>query len=94
MRFFGTAGSLDFPSLKLWQDADGGAGTWDRVLASRRIPLEHERRALADQLSHFCEVIRKDDEVPRVSAQDGLATLAATAAIMESAQRGLPVTIG
>ena len=94
MRFFGTAGSLDFPSLKLWKDADGGAGTWDRVLASRNVALEHERRALVDQLNHFCDVIRKDAQVPRVSAQDGLATLTATAAIMESAQRGLPVTIG
>ena len=94
MRFFGTAGSLDFPTLKLWKDASGGAGTWDRVLSSKNIMLDHERRALADQLSHFCALIRNDEQVPKVTAEDGLATLVATTAIMESAERGLPVQIG
>ena len=93
VRFFGTAGSLDFPTLKLWRDAAGGAGTWDRVLASKNIPLNRERSALKDQLSHFCALIKNDEQRPRVTAEDGLATLVATNAIMESAEQKRPITI-
>ena len=93
VRFFGTAGSLDFPTLKLWKDAAGGAGTWDRVLASKNIALNRERSALKDQLSHFCALIKSDEQVPRVTAEDGLATLVATTAIIESAKQKHPITI-
>jgi predicted dehydrogenase len=93
VRFFGTAGSLDFPTLKLWRDATGGAGTWDRVLASKNISLNRERSALKNQLSHFCDLIKNDKQVPRITAEDGLATLVATTAIIESAEQRRPITI-
>jgi predicted dehydrogenase len=93
VRFFGTDGSLDFPTLKLWKDAAGGAGTWDRVLASKIIAPNHERRALKDQLNHFCALIKNGEQVPRVTAEDGLATLEATTAIIESAKQKRPITI-
>jgi predicted dehydrogenase len=93
VRFFGTSGSLDFPTLKLWRDAAGGAGTWDRILASQTIKLNRERSALKDQLSHFCALITNDAQEPRVTAEDGLATLIATTAIMESARHKRPITI-
>ena len=93
VRFFGTAGSLDFPTLKLWRDAAGGAGTWDRILASKNIPLNRDRNALKDQLSHFCALVKNDELVPRVTVEDGLATLVATTAIMESAEQKRPITI-
>ena len=92
-RFFGTAGSLDFPTLKLWRDAAGGAGTWDRGLASKNIPLNRERSALKDQLSHFCALIKNDEQVPRVTAEDGLATLTATTAIIDSSEQKRPIAI-
>jgi predicted dehydrogenase len=93
VRFFGTAGSLDFPALKLWRDATGGAGTWDRVLASKKITLNRERSALKDQLSHFCALIKNDEQEPKVTVEDGLATLVATTAIMKSAEQKRPITI-
>jgi len=93
VRFFGTAGSLDFPTLKLWRDAAGGAGTWDRVLASHNISLNRQRSALKDQLSHFCALIMNDAHEPKVTAEDGLATLIATTAIIESAKQKRPITI-
>jgi len=93
VRFFGTAGSLDFPTLKLWRDAASGAGTWDRVLAAQNIPLNRDRSTLKDQLSHFCALINNDEQEPRVTAEDGLATLVATTAIMESAEQKRPITI-
>ena len=93
MRFFGTAGSLDFPTLKLWRDAADGDGTWDRVLASQNISLNRERSALKDQLSHFCALIKNDEQEPRVTVEDGLATLVATTAIMQSAEQKRPIII-
>ena len=93
VRFFGTAGSLDFPTLKLWRDAADGDGTWDRVLASQNITLNRERSALKDQLSHFCALIKNEARKPRVTVEDGLATLVATTAIMESAEQKRPITI-
>jgi predicted dehydrogenase len=93
VRFFGTTGSLDFPTLKLWRDAAGGAGTWDRVLASKNISLNRERNALKDQFSHFCALIKSDEQESKVTAEDGLATLVATTAIIESAEQKRPITI-
>ena len=93
VRFFGTAGSLDFPTLKLWRDAGSGDGTWNRVLASENITLNRKRSALEDQLSHFCALIKNDEQEPRVTVEDGLATLVATTAIMESAEQKRPITI-
>jgi predicted dehydrogenase len=93
VRFFGTAGSLDFPTLKLWQDASDGDGTWDRVLTSKDIFLNRDRNALKDQLSHFCALIKKDEQKPRVAVEDGLATLVATTAITKSAELKRPITI-
>lgn len=93
VRFFGTAGSLDFPTLKLWRDAAGGAGTWDRVLSPKDIALNRERSALKDQLSHFCALIKNGEQTSKVTAEDGLATLVATTAIMESAKEKRPITI-
>ena len=93
IRFFGTTGSLDFPTLKLSRDATGGSGTWDRVLAPKKIELNRNRNALKDQLSHFCALVKNNEKVPRVTAKDGLASLGATAAIMEAAEQKCPITI-
>ena len=49
-----------------------------------------ERASLVKQLRHFCQVAR-GDVAPRVGGADGLATLAATLAVLESARLGAPV---
>ena len=48
--------------------------------------------ALERQLANFCAVIRGEAE-PRVDGLDGLATLAATEAVLESGARGVPVDL-
>lgn len=89
-RFLGTHGSLGFPRLELWRHEDRDGGSWLEPLSVE--PVEAgERASLARQLAHFCRVVR-EDELPRVSGADGLATLAATTAILTAVRTESPVT--
>jgi predicted dehydrogenase len=88
-RFMGTEGSLDFPSLTLWRHEGSEPGDWTRPIFSEPRSLG-ERASLVKQLRHFCRVAR-GEEAPRISGADGLATLAATLAVLESARLGAPV---
>lgn len=87
--FTGSEASLAFPSLDIWSYPN-------RYIDGRGNPInktsqpQRERQALADQLRHICRVVR-GNVVPRVSGADGLATLAATAAVSESAEQGIPI---
>jgi predicted dehydrogenase len=87
-RFFGTGGSLDFPNLVLWRP-DAAAWDWSMPLPSTATVLRPSV-PLAAQLAHFRRVIR-GEEPARVSGRDGLAALAVTLAIKESARLGRPV---
>ncbi len=89
-RLFGTAGSLEFPRIKLWRHADPASGGWSDPLQVREIEAG-PRTALLTQLRHFCDVIRAD-ALPMVSAADGLATLAATEAVLHAARDGRAIT--
>ena len=88
-RFLGTNGSLDFPRLEIWRHDGTGLGIWERPLRRDARPLS-VRSALVAQLRHFCRVVA-EDETPRVDGADGLATLAAAVAVLESGRRGIPV---
>ena len=88
-RFLGTDGSLDFPHLELWRHDGTGPGSWEHPLRRDSRPLA-ERAALAAQLRHFCRVVAQG-EAPRVDGADGLATLAAAVAVLESGRRCIPV---
>lgn len=90
-RLLGSEASLEFPYLKLWQYRVDGEPGWTR-------PLTGEDRSVAQedayvlQLRHFCAVVRGDVE-PLVSGGDGLCSLAATAAILQSAAIGSTITV-
>ena len=88
-RFLGSRGALDFPNLELWRQDGPQPGDWEQPLRreARQLP---ERASLARQLNHFCRVVR-GEEAPRTDGADGLATLAATAAVVESSRRRQPV---
>ena len=87
--FAGSEASLAFPSLDIWSHPNRYIDGWGDPI--NKVPQpQRERRALADQLRHFCRVVR-GDEMPRVSGADSLAILAATAAIFESAEQGIPI---
>jgi predicted dehydrogenase len=86
--FFGTEGSLEFPNLVLWRH-ERADGNWREPLQASPRPIR-QNDALAAQIRHFGRVIR-GEEAPRVSGREGLATLAATLAVKESAHLGRPV---
>lgn len=88
-RFIGTEGGLDFPSNDLWSTPSVGGGTWRDPL-SRTDHAVRSRAAHRDQLAQFARVC-EGLEQPMVSAADGLASLAATLAVLRSAEEGRPV---
>ena len=89
--FFGTEGSIAFPTMELWRYPSADNAGWEQ-------PLEQERHEPADadplaaQLAHFCRVIRRE-EPPLVSGEEGLRTLAATQAVLASGSDGKPVEL-
>lgn len=89
-RIGGTRASLALPGLELWRH-EGDRG-W-------MAPVEHLRRTVPEQdplaleIRHFCRVVR-GDEPPVLDAAGGLATLAATLAVLEAAESGAPVRPG
>jgi predicted dehydrogenase len=88
-RFFGAEASFEFPNIAIWRNPPPAEPSWLQPIEKATRPLP-QRAALAKQLKHFCQVVRGEVE-PRVSAVDGLATLAATAALLESARQKQPV---
>lgn len=87
--FFGSAGSFEFPRIRLWRYEPEGEPCWSRRIVPRdRPPLS--RAALQDQLRNFCDVVR-GDATPVAGPRDALATLAATHAVHLAACRGEPV---
>jgi predicted dehydrogenase len=85
----GTGGALTVPKLELWR-YPGTAG-WTSPLARESIGT-----AAADpqarQIAHFCRVIR-GLEAPRIDGADGARTLAATLAVKQAAESGMPVVL-
>ncbi len=88
-QFMGTEGSFGFPQIELWRHAEAGTSDWNHPIFPEKREVSH-RQCLVDQLAHFCRMIR-GDESPCVSGEDGLATLAATEAVLRSAESGSAV---
>ena len=86
-RIGGTRASLALPGLELWwHERDGG---WMAPFACLRRTVA-EADPLALELRHFCAVA-EGRERPVLDARGGLATLAATLAVLEAAERDRPV---
>jgi len=85
----GTAGALTVPKLELWRYR--GASGWTAPL-SREVVGVAAADPQARQIRHFCAVIR-GDEAPRIDGADGTRTLAATLAVKQSAETGMPVAL-
>ena len=90
--FYGTAGALAFPSLRHWHYTDPKQSGWHAPLACDQLAVT-PAEPLAAQLRHFCQVIR-GEATPLVSGLEGLKTLAATLAVLESATRQVPIWLG
>lgn len=85
----GTDGSLALPRLDLWH-YEGTPSWWEPLSLARRSVVEAE--PLAEQLRHFCAVIR-GEETPVTSAADAARTLAVIEAIAEAGRCGRTVAV-
>jgi predicted dehydrogenase len=89
--FFGTEGTLTFPTMKHIRYASPSTGGWERPLQALELPVQ-EQDPLIRQIEHFCAVIR-GEEVPRTSGKDALRTLAVIRAVLNSGASGQPVEL-
>ena len=87
-RLMGTAASLELPSMRLWR-ADAATPDWSTALRCETL-AHRPTDPLPSQLRHFIAVAR-GEAMPLISGADGLATLAATLAVLESAKTHQPV---
>ena len=87
--FFGSEAALAFPGLEIWRYGDAKKRGWSHPLERVDTSIG-QVDAIAEQLKHFCRVIR-GEEAPRITATDATRTLAATLAVHEAARSGRPV---
>jgi len=85
----GTEGALTLPRLEVWRYP--GARGWHEALnVARSVP--HTADPYVEQLRHL-RAVAEGREAPLCSGLDGLRTLQATLAVLESAQAGSPVEL-
>lgn len=89
--YLGTEASLTIPAMNKTFYPDPEKKGWQYPLKTEEIKIEY-RDPYVDQISHFCRVIRGEEE-PRTSGEDGLKTLEITMAVMESGASGKPIDI-
>jgi len=89
--FFGTEGTLAFPTMRRFHYASPSATGWEYPIKTEENSVQ-EQDPLVRQMEHFCAVIRGDEE-PRTSGEDALRTLAVIRAVLNSGASGLPVEL-
>jgi predicted dehydrogenase len=89
--FFGTEGTLAFPSMKLVHYPSPSAAGWLEPLETTEISV-HGQDPLERQIEHFCAVIR-GEKAPRTSGEDALRTLTVIRAVLDSGASGQPVIL-
>ena len=89
--FFGTEGSLAFPTMKRVYYASASAAGWLKPLQTEEIPVMHQD-PLVRQIEHFCAVIRGAEQ-PRTSGEDALRTLTVIRAVLDSGDRRKPLAL-
>lgn len=80
-------GSIEFPGLEVWQDAEHGQGNWSRPLVQTRLSVP-KVTPLEEQLTHFADLAEGLCSEPKVSGRDGLAALKAIVAIQKASRTG------
>jgi predicted dehydrogenase len=80
----GSAGAISLPQLQHWRYE--GERHWHRPLVRTHEPL-HRRDVYAEQLRHL-RAVAEGREPPICSAEDGIGTLRAAQAVLESAATG------
>ncbi|WP_346206877.1 Gfo/Idh/MocA family oxidoreductase [Caldifermentibacillus hisashii] len=90
-KFFGTKGSLAFPSMNFYYYEDNQFG-WEHPLKVKTFEID-ENDPMTDELKHFIEMLRNDDVKPLVTGEDALETLRVTMAIKKSAKHSQKVLV-
>lgn len=80
----GTHGSLSMPGLQLWRNT--AERSWWEPFEKSAETFE-QKDPLAEQIRHFCDVIRGNEE-PLVSGREGLETLRVVLAVKQAAATG------
>jgi predicted dehydrogenase len=88
--FFGTKGSIAFPSFSVYTYDEDHYG-WEHKLVIEKLDVE-ENDPMTAELLHFVDVLRGETE-PLVTGEDGLETLKVINAIKESANKGQKIYI-
>jgi predicted dehydrogenase len=88
--FAGTRGALSVPTMELWSYP--GQGGWYAPL-SRSLVDAPSADPLVEQLRHFRAVIARS-EIPLISVEDAMGTLAVVEAVREAALTGARVSPG
>ena len=89
--FFGTEGTLAFPSMKRVYYASPSAAGWLNPLQTDEMAIQPQD-PLVRQIEHFCRVVR-GEEPPRTSGADALRTLAVIRAVLASGVTGKSVPL-
>ena len=89
--FFGTKGTLAFPSMKLIHYPSSAAAGWTQPLETTPIAVPVQD-PLVRQIDHFCEVIR-GEQAPRTSGEDALRSLIVVRAVLDSGTLGAPIAL-
>ncbi|WP_077307640.1 Gfo/Idh/MocA family protein [Terribacillus halophilus] len=89
--FFGTKGSLAFPSFRCFRYSEDQYG-WKHALKEERFTLEAPGDPITAELEHF-EAVLKGDISPRVTGEEGLKTLEILEAINLSVQEKRKVSL-
>jgi predicted dehydrogenase len=89
--FFGTQGSLGFPSMEFWSYPDKKLAGWQYPMETSHFSVQRTD-PLVVQLNHFCDVI--DGRVsPIVSSTDATQSLSGVLAVLKSIETNSPVTV-
>jgi len=89
--FVGTQGSLAFPRMEQWNYADESSLGWKHLLRK----VQHavvDIDPLQSQLEHFNRVI-EGHESPLVEGLDGIRSLTAVLAVLDSANSQMPISL-
>lgn len=94
MRFVGTEGALEFPSLTLWGRSGPGEIEWSKPLRRSESPAFERIDPLLDQLTRFAFVVHGCEDDVLCTGQDGARALEMTLAAALSAKQERPVRAG
>ncbi|WP_439122140.1 Gfo/Idh/MocA family protein [Marivita sp.] len=94
VRFVGTEGALEFPSLTVWGRSAPGEIEWSKPL--RRTPRAQFEKVdpLLEQIARFADVVAGGEDDVLCTGIDGMKALEMTLAAALSAKQGHPVRTG